>query len=101
MKYQFFLKSYLILRKKISLNKGKPENSFNITKKQEFELITSYHFKNLTSPKPTWNSQWSLISPRNLKCKVIASLPTVEAYFNFSFEKKISQLNPVNLDMGI
>ena len=32
MKYQFLLKSYLILRKKISLNKGKPENSFTIVK---------------------------------------------------------------------
>ena len=44
------------------MNKGKPENSFNIAKNQEFELITSYHFKNLISPKPTWKSHWSLIS---------------------------------------
>ena len=51
------------------MNKGKPENSFifNITKNQEFELITSCHFTNPISPKPTWNSQWSLISSRNLK----------------------------------
>ena len=50
------------------LNKGKPsENRFNIAKNQEFELITSRHFKNLISPKPTWNSQWSLIPSRNLK----------------------------------
>ena len=56
-------------KKDISLNKGKPENSFifNITKNQEFELITSCHFTNPISPKPTWNSQWSLISSRNLK----------------------------------
>ena len=54
-------------KKNIGLNKGKPENSFNIAKNQEFELITSCHFKNLISPKPTWNSQWSLISSRNLK----------------------------------
>ena len=39
----------------MSLNKGKPENSFNIAKNQEFELITSCQFKNLISPKPTWN----------------------------------------------
>ena len=67
MKYQFLLKSYLILRKNINLNKGKPENTFDIAKSQEFQLIISCHFKNLFSPKPTWNSQWSLISSRNLK----------------------------------
>ena len=35
-----------ILKKKIyiHLNKGKTENSFNIVKNQEFELITSCHF---------------------------------------------------------
>ena len=49
------------------MDKSKPENSLNIAKNQEFELITSYHFKNLISPKPVWNSQWSLISSRNLK----------------------------------
>ena len=40
---------------------------FNISKNQEFELITSCHFKNLISPKPAWNSQWSLIPSTNLK----------------------------------
>ena len=41
-------------KKNISLNnKGKSEKSFNIAKNQEFELITSCHFKNLISPKPT------------------------------------------------
>ena len=39
-------------KKNISLNKGKPsENTFNIAKNQEFELITSRHIKNLISPK--------------------------------------------------
>ena len=36
-------------KKNISLNRGKPENSF-IAKNQKFELITC-HFKNLISPK--------------------------------------------------
>ena len=39
----------------------------NIAKNQEFELIASCHFKNPISPKPRWNSQWSIISSRNLK----------------------------------
>ena len=43
------------------------ENPFNIAKNQEFELITSHHYKNLISAKPAWNSQWSLIPSRNLK----------------------------------
>ena len=71
MKNRFFLKPFLILtkkKKKNSLNKGKPsENPVNIAKSQEFELITSRHFKNLIPPKPAWNSQWSLIPSRNLK----------------------------------
>ena len=69
MKNQFLLKHFLIVTKKnISLNKDKPsENSVNIAKSQEFELITSRHFKNLISPKPAWNSHWSLIPSRNLK----------------------------------
>ena len=53
-----------MLKKKILISlikKGKLESNFNIAKNQEFELITSCHFKNLISPKPTWNSQWSLI----------------------------------------
>ena len=54
-------------KKNIGLNKGKPENSFNIAKNQEFELITPCHFKNLISPKPTLNSQCSVKSLRNLK----------------------------------
>ena len=34
------------------------KNPFNIAKHQEFELITSSHFKNLISPKPSWNSKY-------------------------------------------
>ena len=66
-------------KKNISLNKGKPsENTFNIAKNQEFELITSRHIKNLISPKPAWNSQ-SVESNSFEKFKMIASLPI--AYF--------------------
>ena len=62
-----FVKILFNLKKKnISLNRGKPENSF-IAKNQKFELITSCYFKNLISTKPTWNSLWSLISSRHLK----------------------------------
>ena len=62
-------KILFIFKKKIlgSLSKGKPENPLNIAKNQEFEMITSRHFKNLISPKPVWNSQWSLISLQNLR----------------------------------
>ena len=47
MKNQFLLKPFLILtKKKISLNKDKPsENSVNIAKSQEFELITHVTLK--------------------------------------------------------
>ena len=59
-------KSYLLAVRKIlfnfkkkvlgSSNKGKPsENPFNIATNQEFEMITSCHFKNLISPKPACN----------------------------------------------
>ena len=45
---------------------GKPVNSFNVSENQEIGLNTSchihHHVKNLNSPKPTWKSQWSLIS---------------------------------------
>ena len=60
-------------KKNISLNKVKPKKSFNIcqNKTKNFNwLATSLkkcHLKNLISPKPTWRSQWSLISSRNLK----------------------------------
>ena len=42
------------------------ENPFNIAKIQEFKLLILQHFKNVITPKPAWNSQWSLILPRNL-----------------------------------
>ena len=68
-KISIFVKIVFNLKKKnISLNKGKPaESPFNIAKNQEFELITSRHFKNLISPKPAWIRQWSLIPSRNLR----------------------------------
>ena len=79
------------------MNKGKPENSFNIAKNQEFELITSCHFKNLISPKSAWNSQWILIPSRNLKQQHhFAHISD----FLFLKKKHFSE-NPVNLDMGI
>ena len=60
--------SYLSAVSQLEYCKGKPsENLFNIARNQEFELITSHHFKNLISPKPTWNSQWSIISSRKIK----------------------------------
>ena len=70
---------------------------------QEFELITSCHFENQTSPKPTWNSQWSQISSIYLK-REHHSLPILCPYFRFKKKKKKKKDfsgNPVNLDMGI
>ena len=76
------------------MNKGKPENPFN-TKNQEFELITC-HFKNLISPKSTWNCQRSQISSRKLKrCITAHSSAHISDFFK-NFSK-----NPLNLDMGI
>ena len=43
------------------------EKLFNITKNQEFELLTLRHFKTVIFPKPAWNSQWSSILSKNLK----------------------------------
>ena len=51
--------------------------TFNIAKNQEFELITSCHFKNLISPKTH-----------------------MEQLVESNFLKKFKE-NPVNLDMGI
>ena len=68
------------------MKKGKPENFLNIAKNQEFELITSYHFKNPISPKPIWNSQWSLFFFE--KFRAIASLLILGPYFRFFFLKK-------------
>ena len=54
---------------------------------QEFELITSCHFENQTSPKPTWNSQWSQISSIYLK-REHHSLPILCPYFRFKKKKR-------------
>ena len=40
-----------------------------LPKTKNSKLITSRHFKNLISPKPACNSQWSLIYSKNLKRK--------------------------------
>ena len=99
MKYGFQLKSFLILRKGITLNKGKPsESSLNIARNQEFELITSGHFKNEISPKLAWNSQWSLNPSRNLKWK--HHCPYVPRIIDPFLKKDYSE-NPVNLNIGI
>ena len=69
------------------MNKGKnSENSFN-TKNQEFGLITC-HFKNLISPKPTWNCQRSRICSRKLtRCITAHSSAHISDFF-FKFLKK-------------
>ena len=41
------------------------------------------HFKNLISPKPAWNSQWSL-----KKFKAIALLPILQPYFKYFLKKR-------------
>ena len=76
------------------------ENPFNNIKNQEFELITSHHFKNLISPKPAWDIQWSLVNSFE-KFKVIASLPILFAHISDFFKKKDFSENLVTLDMGI
>ena len=59
-------------------------------------MITSYHFNNLISPNPAWNSQWSLIPSRNLKrqhhCQYSSPIFQV-------FLKKVFSENPVNLEI--
>ena len=77
------------------MNKGKnSENSFN-TKNQEFGLITC-HFKNLISPKPTWNCQRSRICSRKLtRCITAHSSAHISDFF-LNFSK-----NALNMDMGI
>ena len=79
-----------ILKKEIyiHLNKGKTENSFNIVKNQEFELITSCHFKKFNLSKVYKEQQFNFFK----KFRAIASLPIVRLYFRFFFnKKKISQ----------
>ena len=89
------------MKKKNQLEQGKPsENSFNIAKNQEFELITSHHFKNLISPKPAWMEQSVKSNPFE-KLKAIASLPMFHPYFRFlkkkRFPRKSSKLGQGNL----
>ena len=83
MKYQFLLKSYLILGKNISLNKGKPE-------KQEFELITLSLYKINISKI---HMEQSVESNFFKKFKAIASLLILRPYFSLFvfFLKKIFQ----------
>ena len=99
MKYRFLLKSFLILRKYVNLKKGEhSENPFNIAKNQEFKLITSFHFKNLISPKSAWSVE-SVESNSFEKFKAIASLPILCPFFRFLLKKKEDfSENPVNLE---
>ena len=71
------------------MNEDKPENSFNIAKDEELELITLCHFENIISPKPIWNSQWWN--------QPICTSPI----FQIFFEKKDFLENAVNLHMAI
>ena len=76
------------------------ENPFNnLIKNQEFKLFILPHFKNIISPKPAWNSQWSPILLRNLKRW--RQLPIFCPYFIFFFKKKDFSKSLVNLDIGI
>ena len=82
------------------MNKGKPsEDPFTIAKNQEFELITSHHFKSLICPKPPMEQ--SVESNSSEKFKAIASLPILGLYFKFFLEKNAQKIQSVNLDMGI
>ena len=81
------------------MNKGKPEvETLKITKSQDFELITSCHFKNLISQKPTLNSRWNLLSSRNLQRQHHCPYP---AHISDFFFKDFSENPVLHLDMGI
>ena len=78
---------------------------FNIVKNQEFELITSSHFKNLISPKgnPHGTVSETVFNSGTVfkKFKVlIASMPILRVYFRFKKKKDFSDI-PVNLGMGV
>ena len=76
------------------MNKGKTENSVNTTKNQEFELITSCHFKNLSKT----HTEQSVESNFFTKFKAIASLPMhISPTFQTFYKKKDFPENPVNL----
>ena len=80
------------------MNKGRPsDNPFNNAKNQEFELITSRHFKNLISPKPAWNSQWSLIPSRNPDSITSHTSPIFQIFLKESFLAKSSKPGHGNL----
>ena len=79
---QFLLKPYPAFnfkKKNITLNKGRPENSFNIAKNQEFELITSCHLKksNLSKTHMEQSVEFNLFK----KYKAIESLSILCPYF--------------------
>ena len=77
---------------------------FNIVKNQEFELITSSHFKNLISPKgnPHGTVSETVFNSGTVfkKFKMIASMPILRLYFRFKKKKDFSDI-PVNLGMGV
>ena len=77
---------------------------FNIVKNQEFELITSSHFKNLIPPKGNTHGTVSetVFNSGTIfkKFKAIASMPILRLYFRFFLKKDFSEI-PVNLGMGI
>ena len=77
---------------------------FNIVKNQEFELITSSHFKNLISPKgnPHGTVSETVFNSGTVfkKFKAIASMPILRLYFRFKKKKDFSDI-PVNLGMGV
>ena len=77
---------------------------FNIVKNQEFELITSSHFKNLISPKgnPHGTVSETVFNSGTVfkKFEVIASMPILRLYFRFKKKKDFSDI-PVNLGMGV
>ena len=67
----------------ISLNKSKPENSFNIAKNQEFELIIQkFEFESETHMEQSVESNFFE------KFEAIESLPILRPYFRFFFWKK-------------
>ena len=77
---------------------------FNIVKNQEFELITSSHFKNLISPRgnPHGTVSETVFNSGTVfkKFKAIASMPILRLYFRFKKKKDFSDI-PVNLGMGV
>ena len=95
-----FVKTLFNFKKKILAWIKANLKTFNIAKNEELELITSCHFKNLISPKTAWNSQWSLISSRNLKWQHHCTYFS-HRLLQIVFLKKDFSGNPVNLDMGI